>query len=183
MQHRNDGFTLLELLSAIAILAILGAVAVVSYQNYTARAKAADILVQYDALRTKTAVRLADANRAVADCDTLLKALDRTQPLRSEYANLAYAFEATADGYRPVLAVCGKVDAAHPQAARIAREAHNVLSKTASIEPGAVLTDSVVSFALRLTDDDKTLVLALHQGSAPHKEESPCASKPKVVAS
>ncbi|MCB1918430.1 MAG: prepilin-type N-terminal cleavage/methylation domain-containing protein [Candidatus Competibacteraceae bacterium] len=53
MKHdRSRGFTLLEVIITTAIVGILATIAIPSYLNYTARARAADVLVQYDALRT-----------------------------------------------------------------------------------------------------------------------------------
>jgi type IV pilus assembly protein PilA len=50
----NKGFTIIELMIAVAIIAILAAVSTIAYQNYTTRARAAESVVFADS--TKTAV-------------------------------------------------------------------------------------------------------------------------------
>jgi len=54
MPNRNSGFTLIELMIVIAILAILIAVAIPAYQNYTVRAKVSEGI--YGIAWAKTAV-------------------------------------------------------------------------------------------------------------------------------
>lgn len=156
MKQAQHGFTLMEVLIVTAIIAILGTVAVVGYQEYTARAKAAELLLQYDALRTGALARLSQVT--TDNCDRLASALNNNVPVNSQHVALGYGFEAVSGGYRPVLTVCAKTDPNYPQAVRVARGAHDTMAKTGDkVSPGAVLTDSAVSFALRLTDGDRAV--------------------------
>ncbi len=60
---RNEkGFTLIELMIVIAIIGILAAVAIPSYQNYTKRAKASEAKIMLDALRTTNETYFAEQN-------------------------------------------------------------------------------------------------------------------------
>ena len=156
MKQTQHGFTLLEIMVVVAIVAILGTVAVVGYQEYTARAKASEIVLQYDALRTRTLVGLSEST--VESCDKLASALNNRVPVSSQHVALGYGFEAVNGGFRPVLTVCAKADPNYPQAVKVARGVHDTMAKTGdTVSPGAVLTDSLVSFSLRLSDGDRAV--------------------------
>lgn len=88
--RKAAGFSLAELMIALAIIAVLALVALLAYQEYVARAKAAEVLQDYGAVRTRVGVRLATASHLVEECDALKSALDNTYPLASKNVGLGY---------------------------------------------------------------------------------------------
>lgn len=150
-QAKNWGFTIVELLAVLAVIAILGAIATVGYQEYIFRARATDIILKYDAIKTDVGVRLSKS-KVVDDCSELASSFDATH-LTVNYAALAYGFEATNGGYRPVLTVCAKADPANPMGVKVAKGAYETMAKINGVEGSPLITASLVSFGLPLTND------------------------------
>jgi type IV pilus assembly protein PilA len=70
-KHRaQGGFTLIELMIVVAVIAILAALAVPQYQNYVSRTKWQDNMAKVDSTKLAVAECLQQSNGAVASCDT-----------------------------------------------------------------------------------------------------------------
>ncbi len=152
--RREQGFTLIELVVAMAIIAVLAGIAIVVYPKYVERARASDIVVKYDAARTRAGVAL--SQEPTAACAEIARRLGDDK-LQDDYAELAYGFEALQGGYRPVLIVCARADRQGVLGVKVARAAHDILLKNGQVEKGAVLTDTLASFAVALTEPGKAL--------------------------
>lgn len=72
-QQNQKGFTLIELMIVVAIIGILAAVALPAYQDYTARAKATELMLAASTARTCVSEK-AQVGRSPAACDTDFKA-------------------------------------------------------------------------------------------------------------
>ena len=149
------GFTLIEMLIVVAIMGILAAIAFVGYQVYTARARGVEIIEKYDAIRASVAIEGAQRSNP-DDCAELAKGLNSSN-LVDPYATLSYGFQAVSGGYRPVLIVCAQAGSRGVLGVQTARGVYDTMRSDSVIEPGAVLTETLVSFAMRLTSDDAPL--------------------------
>lgn len=67
-QQNQKGFTLIELMIVVAIIGILAAVALPAYQDYTARAKASELMLAASTARTCISEK-AQVGRSPDDCD------------------------------------------------------------------------------------------------------------------
>ena len=64
MKKNQQGLTLIELMIVIAIIGILGALALPAYQDYTVRAKVAELLLATDACKTSVSEAISSASEA-----------------------------------------------------------------------------------------------------------------------
>lgn len=67
-QQNQKGFTLIELMIVVAIIGILAAVALPAYQDYTARAKASELMLAASTARTCISEK-AQIGKSPDDCD------------------------------------------------------------------------------------------------------------------
>ena len=67
-QQSQKGFTLIELMIVVAIIGILAAVALPAYQDYTARAKASELMLAASTARTCVSEK-AQVGQNPDDCD------------------------------------------------------------------------------------------------------------------
>ena len=71
MKKVQEGFTLIELMIVVAIVGILAAVALPAYQNYTARAKFAEVIAAVAPIKSAIEICAQTAGAStLASCDT-----------------------------------------------------------------------------------------------------------------
>lgn len=154
----SHGFTLIEVVFVVLVIALLAAVALPIYAGYRARSQAAELALKYDAIRTNIQVA-AKTGDVQAACAVLANTVHSAN-LRSDYAHLAIDFEPVTGGYTPVLTLCANLANQGLHGVEVTREAHRLLSRNSAISPGALIGESAVSFSVRLAGN-AALCLAL----------------------
>jgi prepilin-type N-terminal cleavage/methylation domain-containing protein len=144
------GFTLIEILVAISVIAILGALALPAYQSYVAKARSSELALKYDGVRTNMQVQ-SKAGAISEQCSSVAAAVNAAN-LHSEYAAMDVTFEAVPGGFTPVMRFCASSVTQGIQGIDVTREAHHLLSRSATIGKGAVIGDAAVSFTVELAD-------------------------------
>ena len=91
----NNGFTLVELMITVAILAILAAVAIPAYSNYINRAKQSDAIIGLKAAQMAQEQYFSENNEYSKKIDILPGFNDST--VDNSYAKGVYTLTATAD--------------------------------------------------------------------------------------
>ncbi|HEY9192907.1 MAG TPA: prepilin-type N-terminal cleavage/methylation domain-containing protein [Methyloversatilis sp.] len=69
MKKVQQGFTLIELMIVVAIIGILAAIALPQYQQYTTKAKFADVISQTEAYKTAVALCSQENAGVLTSCD------------------------------------------------------------------------------------------------------------------
>ncbi|MFT7141359.1 MAG: hypothetical protein ACI9B8_003796 [Sulfitobacter sp.] len=150
-----SGYTILELMIALGIVALLAVITVPLYQGYIREAEITAISLEYEIWAEK--VESSSLNQVISKCADLLT--DTDAGLIAEHgARVSMGFKAVSggplQGYRPIFQVCARTDEHRTRGIEVAKAAHKAFSNSAYIEPGAVVSDTVVSFSLRLTAND-----------------------------
>ena len=158
------GFTLMEILVVVGIIALLAQVATTGYAAYVARARAADLELAFDQMRTRMAVATR-AGSGVDACATLAQQVQAGNTPQSGYAAMDIAFERVTDGFTPMLRICATRDTHGSRGIDVTREAHNLLSRVTTMGKGAVVGDAAVSFAVPLADGAAVCKLAPAAGA------------------
>jgi prepilin-type N-terminal cleavage/methylation domain-containing protein len=154
MPHRtvprvDAGFTLLELMIGVAIVAVLATIAIPVYKSFVARSEASDLIVKIDEMRTRLGVARA-AGDFRADCD--FTDVIRPQLLRFPYADLALGYEPVTGGRALILGVASLGSKYGKHGVSVTTEAHRLLARAGLIYKDAFISQAGAIFAVRLVD-------------------------------
>lgn len=156
MTHANPrGFTIMELMTVIAVISVLAAISVPLYQRYTLRAESTEIVVLFDEMRSGLQASLQQG--AVQQCSDILDDIPAFET--GHAASLTIAFTALGgvqqNGYRPSLHVVAQPDQHGARGMGVARALYEQFSELERIEAGGVAVEGLMySFNIPLSDSD-----------------------------
>ena len=101
---RNDGFTLVELMITVAILAVLSAVAIPMYSNYINRAKQADAIIGLKAAQMAQEQYFSE-NNAYSGTIDILPGFDDTGAANNSFAKGEYTLTVVSASTAPAFVV------------------------------------------------------------------------------
>ena len=192
MKHdRSRGFTLLEVIITIAIVGILATIAIPSYLNYTARARAADVLVQYDALRTYAITEANDKGwdlcrieSTIPNADAFMQMFPRDR-LQNRYVTIQPKLVAVGRNINNNINMATVMIGARIQdgamGVAVAREAIALLDRDGMILSSAI-RPSIVAGSAYLSNLPCTQATAQSHSNSPGSSATTVTSTPPVTA-
>ncbi len=142
---RFRGFTLIEVMMVVAIIAILAAITLPVYRGYQDRARAADVLIRYEGLKPKVLVAGTSEDRSCVDLASKLEGTDLMDP----YVSMALVFAPVAgqaNRFQPLLNICAVADTGMSQG--VSKAAHDEFQKVGLLAPNPVNQGVANSFSV-----------------------------------
>ena len=155
MQNRiksRSGYTMLEVLTIVAIIGILSAIAMQIYQKYQNKARNADVISAWENIdNSLMAYYASDLHQGEIVCQDMETVLP-DHALENSYVNLSIGFDQTdPQQIRPVLNICA--NSSKPASFKVARLAHAYFQDLNRVGGGALLKDTLISFSVPLQGD------------------------------
>nr|WP_157314372.1 prepilin-type N-terminal cleavage/methylation domain-containing protein [Chitinibacter sp. GC72] len=149
----QHGFTLIETMTVVAVIGILAAIALPAYDYYVYKARAAEVIVQYDRLRTATAIIEVDETN-IPICQSFLEQANAVN-INDPYVTLTVGFaplEGQPNDFRPVMNVCASANKQYSMGS--AQAALRYFQRIGKVEPNLVGLSSIMSYSVALTEKD-----------------------------
>ncbi len=149
---RSSGFSLLEIMVVISIISVLGAVSLPMYQSYQERARATEIILVFDSLRSGFRADLEQG--PYQRCDEIKdRASAIMQPAESNVMlSVGFQPNRVGGGFNPVLMVVARTPTEGPVGHRVAVAVHDQLLERGMVSSGFV-NSVVVAFNASLSDN------------------------------
>ncbi len=155
MRASSKGFTILELMISLGIIAIIAAIATGLYFNYITESESATVLSEISDAEKKVQIAIETDTDGLIHCDDTL--LDFSQLASKGYLEVTVSplpldtSDPTA-GNAPALIIEARVDKHGGEGINLARTLHEELSNTTNRVEDATVTDTIVTFAVRLNN-------------------------------
>lgn len=175
----STGFSIIEMLIAVGLVAILATVATVAYVGYQRSSETVDSLATVSIMRERLAVSRALAGEQLLTCDNSLTEPGDLDDLYMDLTISAVPLDEAdpTQGYGGGVAIVARADTHGANGVAAAQQLHEQLSGQGADIRGAILTDSAVSFTVLVTDSDQPHCLppgsALAGGPAPQTPTTP----------
>ena len=151
-KYRQSGFTLLEMMTVVAIVGILSVAGTTAYHHYQAKATSVELLLFYNSLKQHVIEQAAD--QGIDLCGDPPMSLANRYNHTSSHATLSFMKHNLSSNSKPlVLSVVANAFAHGKNNVSIVREAYNsIKGNNDNLIASDLVLENIVAFNLYLTD-------------------------------
>ncbi len=180
MVKTNRGFSILELIVTLGIVGILASIATALYFNYITVTQSSTVLSEISAIEEKLQVAIETDSDGLIQCDdTLINVSELASDDYLEFSVSSLPLDPAdpAAGNAPSLVISSRVDKHGGEGIELARTLHEELSNATNRVENATVTDSVVTFAVRLSNSP-ACATTVASGQPPAPAPAPAPATP-----
>lgn len=147
----ESGFSLIEIVTVIAMLGILATIALFLYGRYEDKARSADVITNWQTINSSLSAYLASNFHIDPLRCQDVPAILPSYVMDNKYVNLSIGFDQTNPKQtQTVLNICAT--SAKPRSFQVAEITHDYFEGISKVVPGAIVKESVISFSVPLID-------------------------------